>query len=228
MIGIIILCRYNSNRLPGKILRKINGKELLIYIIERLNKIKNKKDIVVATSYEKSDNVIYNFCINNNIKCFRGNLENVSKRFLDCAIKFGFESAIRINGDNLFLDFQLVERMILDFENNQYKFMSNVKKRTWPKGISVEIVNINYYKNSIDSFNKDDKEHVMTYFYRNNNKETKFIYNDIKIESDLDFAIDTYEDFIYANQIIDRMKKNHTEYNYLDIIKIANQINRIQ
>ena len=228
MTGIIILCRYNSSRFPGKILKEINGKTILSYIHERLNMINLNLEIIIATSNLESDDIIEDYCFKKKYKCFRGNLSNVSKRFLDCGIKNNFKNLVRINGDNLFLDFQLVERMILDFENNQYKFMSNVKKRTWPKGISVEIVNINYYKNSIDSFNKDDKEHVMTYFYRNNNKETKFIYNDIKIESDLDFAIDTYEDFIYANQIIDRMKKNHTEYNYLDIIKIANQINRIQ
>ena len=35
-IGIIILCRYDSNRLPGKILKRINGKPVLNYIIERL------------------------------------------------------------------------------------------------------------------------------------------------------------------------------------------------
>lgn len=225
MTGIIILCRYNSSRLPGKILKEINGKTILSYIHERLSMINLNLEITIATSSLESDDIIEDYCLKKKYKYFRGSLSNVSERFLDCAVKNNYENLVRINGDNLFLDFQLVEKMILDFEKNQYKFMSNVKKRTWPKGISVEIVNVNYYKNSIDSFNEDDREHVMTYFYRNSNKDTKFIYNNIKIESNLDFAIDTYEDFILANKIIDKMKKNHTEYNYLDIINIANQIN---
>lgn len=225
MTGIIILCRYNSKRFPGKILKEINGKTILSYIHERLSMINLNLEITIATSNLESDDIIEKYCLKNKYKCFRGSLSNVSKRFLDCGIKNNFENLVRINGDNLFLDFQLVEKMILDFEKNQYKFMSNVKRRTWPKGISVEIVNINYYKNSIDSFSEDDKEHVMTYFYRNSTKDTKFIYNNIKIKSNLDFAIDTYEDFILADRIIHRMKKNHTEYNYLDIINIANQIN---
>ena len=39
MTGLIILCRYNSTRLPGKILKEINGKTILKYIYERLSKI---------------------------------------------------------------------------------------------------------------------------------------------------------------------------------------------
>ena len=45
-----------------------------------------------------------------------------------------------------------------------------------------------------------------------------------QLNKNLDFAIDSYEDFILANKIIHKMKNNHSEYNYLDIINIANQI----
>ena len=224
MTGIIILCRYNSSRLPGKILKEINGKTILSYIYERLSMISLNLEITIATSSLESDDIIEDYCIKKKYKYFRGSLSNVSKRFLDCAVKNNYENLVRINGDNLFLDFKLIEKMIISFNKNQYEFMSNVKNRTWPKGISVEIVNTEYYKRSIKSFNKEDKEHVMTYFYRNATSKTKFIHNDIKIVSNLDFAIDTYEDFILGNKIIRKMKKNHTEYNYLDIINIANQI----
>ena len=57
MTGIIVLCRYNSSRLPGKILKKINGKEILAYIIERLEKLKNYP-LVICTSIEKTDDII--------------------------------------------------------------------------------------------------------------------------------------------------------------------------
>lgn len=224
MTGIIILCRYNSSRLPGKILKEINGKTILTYIYERLSMINLNFEITIATSSLESDDIIENYCIKKKYKCFRGNLSNVSKRFLDCALKNNYKNLVRINGDNLFLDFKLIQKMIISFKKNKYEFMSNIKNRTWPKGISVEIVETEYYKRSIKFFNEKDKEHVMTYFYRNITSKTKFVYNDTKIESNLDFAIDNYEDFILGNKIIQKMKKNHTEYNYLDIINIAKQI----
>ena len=43
-IGAIVICRYNSSRLPGKILKKINGKPILTYIIERLKCVQNLDD----------------------------------------------------------------------------------------------------------------------------------------------------------------------------------------
>ena len=224
MTGIIVLCRYNSSRLPGKILKEINGKTILSYIHERLSMINLNLEITIATSNLDSDDIIEDYCLKKKYKYFRGSLSNVSKRFLECGIKNNYVNMVRIHGDNLFLDFKLIEKMIISFKKNQYEFMSNVKNRTWPKGISVEIVKTDLYKKYIQFFSKEDNEHVMTYFYRNPGKDFKFIYNDIEVESNLDFSIDKLEDFILAKNIINRMKKNHVEYDYLDIINIANQI----
>ena len=62
MTGIIILCRYNSSRLHGKIMKRINGKEILTYILERLAVLEEEYPIVVCTSIEKSDDPIVDYC----------------------------------------------------------------------------------------------------------------------------------------------------------------------
>ena len=80
-IGAIVICRYNSSRLPGKILKKINGKPILTYIIERLKCVQNLDDFIVATSINTTDQPIVDYCIKNQIKYFRGSLENVAERF---------------------------------------------------------------------------------------------------------------------------------------------------
>ena len=66
-IGFIILCRYNSTRLPGKILKEINGKPIIQYIVDSLLNITSTGNIVVATSGQKSDNPISDYCNKNNI-----------------------------------------------------------------------------------------------------------------------------------------------------------------
>ena len=93
------------------------------------------------------------YCIKNQIKYFRGNLENVAERFLHAGLKFDYDYAIRVNGDNLFLDHKLISEMISMLDLNHYDLVSNVKDRTFPKGISVEIVNINFYKKLFSKFN---------------------------------------------------------------------------
>ena len=79
-IGIIVLCRYNSSRLPGKILLKISGKTILQHIIDRLLCIKGGYPICVATSSEIDDKPIIDYCKGNNINFFDGSKKNVASR----------------------------------------------------------------------------------------------------------------------------------------------------
>ena len=61
MTTAIIQVRFNSKRLPGKALLKINDKTVLENIIERLKKSKSVKKIIVSTSNKKSDDPIVIF-----------------------------------------------------------------------------------------------------------------------------------------------------------------------
>ena len=53
-IGAIIFSRFSSQRLPGKALIDIQGRELLGRVIDRSRHIKNIDEIIVATSSELS------------------------------------------------------------------------------------------------------------------------------------------------------------------------------
>ena len=224
MTGIIILCRYNSTRLPGKILRKLKGKPILQYIVERLESAGLKDNLVVCTSSQPSDDPIAAFCIENALRCFRGDLDDVAQRFLDCALEYNFTYAVRINGDNLFLDPTLIKKMSIKAETENVNFLSNVKGRTYPKGISVEIVKTSFYRNCFDRFSPSDHEHVMTYFYRVEAPGMEFVFNPEPAEKELDFAIDTEDDLTRAEKILNKMTKNHTEYNFKEIIKLSEEI----
>jgi len=224
MTGIIVLCRYNSSRLPGKILKKIKGKEILTYIIERLSILEPRYPIVVCTSVEKTDDPIVAHCVRNNIKFYRGDLNNVALRFMNCAKENGFVNAVRINGDNIFLDANLIEDMIAITESKGMLFVSNVKGRTFPRGMSVEIVNIDFYNKEYPKFEDSDLEHVMTYFYRMNEENIEFVYNTGANGGDINLAIDTKQDLKNANRIIEAMEKDHTQYGYSEIIKLFDNI----
>ena len=54
----IIQARMNSRRLPGKTLMNINGKPLLLRVIDRLRKSKKITKILIATSDTKGDKKI--------------------------------------------------------------------------------------------------------------------------------------------------------------------------
>lgn len=218
-IGVIILCRFNSSRLPGKILLKINGIPILKYIVDRLRLVVPIENIVVATSDEKSDDAIEQFCIENNTRYYRGNLHNVASRFLNCAIENQFDFAIRINGDNIFIDIDLLREVIERAESESFSFISNVQNRTFPKGMSIEGISVDLYKSKISDFTEHDNEHVMTYFYRNADSiEHLFIYNQKYPElAGVQLAIDTKEDFEKAKHIIDQLNIPQNNFNLKEI-----------
>ena len=59
-LGIIILARSNSSRLPGKILMKVKNSNLIDYVISIAKKIKSVDKIIVSTTINNSDDDLIN------------------------------------------------------------------------------------------------------------------------------------------------------------------------
>lgn len=230
-IGIVILSRYNSRRLPGKALLHINNKPVLLYIIERLSQVVPLSEIVIATSDESTDNPIANFAIDKNIKCYRGSLHNVAERFYNAANENNFNYIVRINGDNIFVDINLLKEMIAAAQTNQYDFLSNVKNRTYPKGMSIEILKTELFKKVLPVLNQSEnyREHVTPYFYKNENNISSryFLNNKIPEMSGIQLALDTRNDLEKTTSIINKFDLPHWHYNLLELFKILKDLDYV-
>jgi len=226
-IGAIVLCRYDSSRLPGKILTKIDERPLLQLILERVGSVFASDRICVATTVEATDDPIAEYCRQNGVNCFRGHKEDVAQRFLDCANAYEYDFAIRINGDNLFTDPAVLRSMVQIAESNEYDFVTNVVGRTFPTGMSVEIVRRTFYSQSISLFDQaEHREHVTLYFYQNPSIGKRFIFeNQVCPEAvGMHLAIDTPDDLRVAQAIFGCMDDNHLQYDMCDIVKLRREV----
>ncbi len=218
-IGCVILCRYNSSRLPGKILKEVKGKTILQHIIDRLRLI-NGLQIIVATSNQSTDDIIEEYCLQAGISIFRGSLENVSKRFLEAAQSLNLDYAIRYNGDNLFSNLDIIEEMISACSGNHLDFISNVHGRTFPYGMSVEIINIPFYQALIKQFESEyHREHVTIYLYENQDiGRRKYFYNTKHKElQGLRLAIDESQDLQFAEKVLSHLEDRLVNYTFDDL-----------
>jgi len=111
-LGVIIQARMGSKRLPGKVLKPFAGEPMLGYMLRRLTRLEHDAKIVIATSVENRDNVIESFCRERGVRCFRGDHENVLKRYYDCARHHGFARIIRLTADDPFFDVEEIDRLI--------------------------------------------------------------------------------------------------------------------
>lgn len=227
-VGVVVLSRYSSSRLPGKALIEINRKPILMYIIERLREVFESSQLIIATSTDDSDNPIAGFANAHGIDCYRGSLENVSERFLEAAIKKSFDYVIRINGDNIFLDIPTLREMLDLLNDKPVDFLSNVKDRTFPKGMSIEIVNVNFYKEKLSDIenNSEYREHVTLYFYENPDQGDYYFHYNLKYPqlAGIQLALDTKDDLIRTESIIKHFDKPHWKYNMEEIGNILNEL----
>ena len=58
-------------------------------------------------------------------------------------------------------DPQIIDHVIKIYKNNDYDYVSNVLKRTYPDGLDVEVFNFESLEVAFQNANEDlDKEHV--------------------------------------------------------------------
>jgi len=225
-IGVVILVRYNSTRLYGKALLDIHGKPSLKYLIERLETLFDKS-LIIATSKENHDDPIEKFSMFNNIKCYRGSLNNVSERFKDAAKLLKKKYIVRITGDSIFLDMNLLKDIISQIDEKHLLFSNRISK-TYPVGQTIDIVNIEEYIKYFPSFStKDDLEHVTSYFFDNkSNFPIKNINNKLGVFRSVSLGLDDLEDYKNANSLIKNFKNYSASTSYIEIYNYYNKLKK--
>jgi len=221
----IIQARMSSKRYPGKVLNLISGKSLLQYILESLDLIPEISEVVVATSTEKSDNKIQDFCDNYEIQCFRGSLNNVADRFASLIKEYECDAFVRINGDSPLIDYRLIKKGINIYCKGGYDFVTNALVRTFPKGQSVEVVKSDIFLDiNLKKLSSDELEHVTAYFYNNKDQFNIYNFNSKKIFGNIQLSVDTNTDMKIFENIIQNLNKPHWQYTWLEFIDILKTI----
>lgn len=220
-IGVIIQARMSSSRLPGKVLKQIQGKSVLNYLLERIGQCMGLQDVIVATSTDSSDDAIAEFCEESAVECFRGSLENVAERFKDAAENYKLDAFVRICGDSPLIDPQLVDEHVQLFRQGAVDLVTNVANRTFPRGQSVEVLSTEVYCQTVEKMNLPQHfEHVTRYFYDHSDE---FAIKEIKCPlecNDANFVIDTPADFERITALIEAMDRPHWEYCLKDLLSL--------
>ena len=159
---ILIAARLKSRRLEKKIIKRIAGKELLVHLIERLQLIKSKPEIIVCTSINKQDKPINELCNKINVKCFNGSEDDVMGRFISALKYFDINphNIARVTADNCLIAYELIDQAF-DLhikEKADVTFMNNL-----PLGMSSEVINYDYFKKLYENVEDPNSSEYMTW-----------------------------------------------------------------
>ena len=220
MIGCIIQARMDSTRLPGKAMKKINGKtQMLKFQLNQLKFSKCIEKLVVATTNLESDNIIADFCKKNHLEYFRGQSNDVLDRYYQCAKKINFSIIVRITSDNPLIDPKIVDNIIDMFINSECDYLSTDPK-TYPLGFAVEVFNFKSLEKAWKEAKlPSEREHVTPYLFKNKNLFRLCNHSDVKDLSHIRCTVDTHDDFKLIEKIISKLNMNpiHLE-NVLELL----------
>lgn len=222
---ILVQARMGSTRLPGKILKKVNKKPLLSYLIERLRQVTLADEIVIAATTNPLDQPIVNLCQHEHIPIFLGSEEDVLDRYVQAAKQFKADIIVRISSDCPVIDPKVIDDVIAFFLKNYptYQYVSNTLKRTYPRGMDVEVFSCTALKEAAKRATlHEEREHVTPYLYRH---PELFALANVEHRSDESrhrWTVDTQEDFDLISAILSSLyplKNNFTMDDILELLK---------
>lgn len=222
MICCIIQARMGSTRLPGKVLKIVDGKNSSLYFtISQLKQCKNIDKIIVATTTLKEDDIIENFAKNLGIDVFRGSNVDVLDRYFQCANYFKINTIIRITGDCPLIDPTIVDRGIEIFQSENYDYVTNTFARTFPDGNETEIFSFDALKKAWNNAKlPSEHEHVTPYFYNNEQDFKIKNFEHTSNLSNLRWTVDFPEDLELVKILISKIQSRPIHFK--DILKLLN------
>ncbi len=221
-VGIIIQARMGASRLPGKVLKDLGGKPVLWHMVERCKHSKLANAVIVATSTEKADDAINQFCQSNNIEVYRGSQLDVLNRFASCAKEYELDVVVRITADCPLIDPAVIDGCIKMFLEGNADYVSNVLNRNFPRGLDCEIFSAEALSSANENANLPaEREHVTLYIIKNGKTLTYEMPENLL--GDFRLTLDEEKDYEMLSLIYNKFYEQNKIINAAEVITFLKQ-----
>ena len=117
----------------------IVGMPMLFHVVNRVKQARTIDLVVVATTDHSDDDMIDNFCQQETIPCFRGNLDDVLDRYYQAACHFEADVIVRLTADCPLLDGLIIDKVVHRFFSGNFDYVANLLEYTYPDGLDTEV-----------------------------------------------------------------------------------------
>ena len=221
---IIVQARTSSRRLPGKVLRQVNQKPMIVYMLDRLLKSKKTNKVVMATSTDKSDDVLAEIVSGEGHEVYRGSLNDVLDRYAKCAKQYKADVVIRVTGDCPFMDPKLIDEIMDIYTKSSYDYLSNAaveSQLSVPDGYDIEVFNAKTLERAAHEARlASEREHVTPWMRKS---QSGIRWKHIKHHPERKFfrlTVDDEKDLEVIRKIIDKLEGDKNQHHIDDVIKV--------
>jgi spore coat polysaccharide biosynthesis protein SpsF len=208
-IVAIIQARMGSTRLPGKVLKDIEGETMLARVVNRVRRSRLIDELLVATTDERSDDVVVKECQRCAVAVFRGSEKDVLDRYFRAAQLAKADIVVRITSDCPLIDPEIADKVVEAFLESRPEYASNTLARTYPRGLDTEVITLSALGRAWqDARTTPQRTHVTPYIY-----EHPALFQLLSVTGDADhsghrWTVDTHEDLELIRAIYARLRDN--------------------
>jgi len=215
----ILQARASSSRLPSKVLKPILGRPMLAHQLDRVRRARALDDLIVATSTDSSDDPIEVMCASEQVRCFRGSLDDVLDRFYQAALPERPRAIARLTGDCPLTDPSLIDRVVEFFHSDRFDIAGT--SESYPDGIDVEVVRFDILEHAWRHATKpSDREHVTLFVHRQPDRFRVGRYpSDVDL-SHMRWTVDEPQDFELVKRIYEALYPRNRAFTTKDILAL--------
>ncbi len=203
---VVIQCRNNSVRLPGKALYPLCGIPMLAFLIRRLRAVldENEYRIVLATTSLQQDDAVAAWASEEGVQVVRGEENDVLKRYIQCLAVHPSETVVRATADNPLTCPEILKWHVWEMKDKNAEY---VQCNNLPVGVGVDVFAADLLKHLDKVVVKpDEREHINLHILRHPSEYEAFSPN---VESglarpDLRMTVDAMEDWLHINSLFSR------------------------
>lgn len=219
----IVQARMGSTRLPGKVLKQINGKPMLYYQLERLKLCEALDQIVVATTTNSEDKEVKKFCEEFSYNYYLGKEEDLLSRYFNAAECFEADTIVRLTGDCPLTDPQLVKNGVSIYDNRNVEYLTNSRPPTVPHGLDFQIFSHNILREAWEISEPHHGRHVIQEIKNLIEKQENKFSKAHSYHQDIDFShiritVDYQEDFEVIKFILNNNEIKSKWFEYISLL----------
>jgi glutamate-1-semialdehyde 2,1-aminomutase len=226
MILAIVQARMGSTRLPGKVLKEIDGQSLISILLARLSQSRCIDKVVVATTEAGIDDQLAESCAELGYSVFRGSEIDVLSRYYYAAKKYQATTIVRVTGDCPLIDSVIVDQVITDFKDKFVDYASNIEPPSFPDGLDVEVFSYSALSEAFHEAAEDsEREHVTSYLREKQHIRRSNLKNSDDV-SHMRWTVDDPADLTVVENVFKHFSPN-IDFSWKDVLLLSDKEPRL-
>jgi spore coat polysaccharide biosynthesis protein SpsF len=218
-----IEARMSSSRLPGKVLLPVMGQPLLAHLVKRARAVPSLDGIILATTTNRSDDVLADLARGLGVSCFRGSEDDVLGRVVAASAAASADLIVELTGDNPLIDPGIIETAIRTFLANDAAYVGNAHVKSFPDGMDVQVFRRETLARSASMTDEPlEREHVTLHIRRHPElfRPIHLIASPELHWPELSVTLDEQGDYELIRRVTDQLAPANPVFSCADIVRL--------